>query len=83
MTSIWVNIKICVPNNYYISCFFIIYLLPAFDQFLCVFIGGLLSTSPLGSTKDPGVAMYHRLCDQFRDLKIDYNDLVLSDFSTS
>jgi hypothetical protein len=37
----------------------------------------------MGSTKDPGVAMYRRLRDQFRELKINYSDLVLSDFSTA
>ena len=37
----------------------------------------------MGSAKDPGVAMYHQHHDQFRDLQIDYNNLVLSDFSTS
>jgi hypothetical protein len=37
----------------------------------------------MGNTKDPEVPMYRRLLDQFRYLKIDYNDLVLSDFSSS
>ena len=35
----------------------------------------------MGTTKDPGVALFRRLRDQWRDLKIDYSELVLSDFS--
>ena len=37
----------------------------------------------MGTTKDPGVALFRRLRDQWRDIKIDYNDLVISDFSES
>ena len=37
----------------------------------------------MGVTKDPGVAMYRRLRDQFRDLEIDCSNLVLPDFSNS
>ena len=35
----------------------------------------------MGATKDPGVALFRRLRDQWRSLKIDYCNLVLSDFS--
>ena len=35
----------------------------------------------MGTTKDPGVALYRRLRDQWGDIKINYSELVLSDFS--
>ena len=37
----------------------------------------------MGTTNDPGVAMFHRLRSEWRDLNINYSDLEVTDFSSA